>query len=68
MYKGKSVKLYYMTQVREAPPAFVVFANYPDSVKDSHLRYIEKGLREYFGFGGTPLRIYVRARRRDRDS
>ena len=30
MYKGKEVKLYYMTQVREEPPAFVIFANYPD--------------------------------------
>ncbi len=67
MYKGKPVKLYYMTQVRGEPPAFVVFANYPDSVKDSHLRYIEKALREYFGFHGTPIRIYVRARRRERN-
>jgi GTPase len=65
MYKGKEVKLYYMTQVREEPPAFVIFANYPDSIKDSHLRYIEKGLREYFGFHGTPLRIYIRARKRE---
>lgn len=66
MYKGKEVKLYYMTQVREEPPAFVIFANYPDSIKDSHLRYIEKGLREYFGFHGTPLRIYIRARKREK--
>ncbi|MHB8881760.1 MAG: ribosome biogenesis GTPase Der [Thermodesulfovibrionales bacterium] len=68
MYKGKEVKLYYMTQVREEPPAFVIFANYPDSIKDSHLRYIEKGLREYFGFHGTPLRIYIRERKREKNS
>ncbi|TAN38533.1 MAG: ribosome biogenesis GTPase Der [Nitrospirae bacterium] len=68
MYKGKDVKLYYMTQVKEEPPAFVIFANYPDSIKDSHLRFIEKGLREYFGFHGTPLRIYIRERKREKNN
>jgi len=65
MYKGKQVKLYYMTQVKGEPPAFVIFANYADAVKDSHLRFIERGLREEFGFEGTPMKIYVRARRRE---
>lgn len=64
MYKGRSVKLYYMTQVKGEPPAFVIFANYPDAVKDSHLRFIESMLRDYFVFEGTPLKIYVRARRK----
>jgi GTP-binding protein len=65
MYKGKEVKLYYMTQVKTEPPSFVVFANYAGAVKDSHLRFIEKGLRDFFLFEGTPIRIYVRARKRD---
>jgi GTP-binding protein len=65
MYKGRSVKLYYMTQVKGDPPAFVIFANYREAVKESHLRSIEKRLREYFVFEGTPIRIYVRARRRE---
>jgi GTP-binding protein len=65
MYKGKEVKLYYMTQVKGEPPAFVIFANYADAVKDSHLRFIERGLREQFVFEGTPIKIYVRARKRD---
>ncbi|MEW6109139.1 MAG: ribosome biogenesis GTPase Der [Nitrospirota bacterium] len=68
LYKGRTVKLYYMTQVKTEPPCFVVFANYPDAVKDFHLRFIEKGLRDHFLFEGTPLRIYVRARRRERKS
>jgi GTP-binding protein len=63
-YRGREVKLYYMTQVKEEPPAFVIFANYPDAVKDFHLRFIEKELRENFMFEGTPIRIYIRARRR----
>ncbi len=62
--KGRPVKLYYMTQVKGEPPAFVIFANYPDAIKESQLRHIEKGLRDSFAFSGTPIRIYVRARKR----
>lgn len=62
LYKGKTVKFYYMTQVGVEPPQFVLFANYPEGVKDSSLRHIEKILREQFSFSGTPLRIFVRKR------
>ena len=65
LFKGRKVKIYYMTQVKGEPPAFALFTNYPEAVKDHHLRFIERELRRYFGFEGTPLRIYVRARRRE---
>lgn len=68
MYRGKELKLYYMTQVREEPPGFVIFCNYPEAVKEQPLRFIEKGLRESFSFEGTPLKIYVRARKQDKAS
>lgn len=64
-HKGREVKLYYISQVKTSPPSFVIFANYPGALQDSHLRYFERGLREFFGFEGTPLRIFVRARRRE---
>ncbi len=63
-YKDKAAKLYYITQVKTEPPSFVFFANRPSLLKDTHLRYIEKALREKFVFMGTPIRIYVRARER----
>jgi GTP-binding protein len=66
LYRGRAVKLYYMTQVREEPPGFVVFANYPTAVKEQYLRFIEKRLRENFSFEGTPVNIYVRARKREK--
>jgi GTP-binding protein len=65
MYKGRDVKLNYMTQTGTEPPAFVIFANYKDAIKDSHLRFIEKKLREHFGFEGTPLKIFVRAKKKN---
>ncbi|MBI5640738.1 MAG: ribosome biogenesis GTPase Der, partial [Nitrospirae bacterium] len=68
MYKGKEVKLFYLTQVRGEPPTFVIFANYPNAIKDNQLRFIERGLRDYFSFEGTPIKIYVRARRREENS
>jgi GTP-binding protein len=62
MYRGKAVKLYYMTQVREEPPGFVIFCNFPEAVREQQVRFIEKGLRESFSFEGTPLKIFIRAR------
>jgi GTP-binding protein len=63
-YKGKAVRLYYITQVKTEPPAFVIFTNHPSVLKDAYIRHIEKGLREKFSFMGTPIRIYVRERER----
>ena len=65
MYKGKEVRLNYMTQTGTEPPTFVIFANYKDAIKDSHLRFIEKKLREQFGFEGTPMKIFVRAKKKN---
>ncbi len=61
-YKGKEVKVFYMTQVNVEPPAFTIFANYPSAIKEQHLRNLEKALREEYSFTGTPIRIYVKSR------
>jgi GTP-binding protein len=65
-YKGKTVKLYYITQVKTEPPAFVVFTNYTSALRDATMRQIEKGLRNRFSFTGTPIRIYVKPKKRDK--
>jgi len=59
---GKKIKIYYTTQVQTAPPQFVFFANYPDKVHFSYLRYLDNVLRKNFGFEGTPIRLTVRKR------
>ncbi len=63
-HKGKRVKILYATQIETAPPVFVFFVNYPDAFKKEYIRYLEKKLRERFGFKGTPLRIFIRERKR----
>jgi GTP-binding protein len=59
---NRRVKIYYMTQVAVAPPAFLLFTNKEMKLHFSYERYIENRIREAFGFVGTPIRIRVRAR------
>jgi GTP-binding protein len=59
---GKWVKFYYATQVDIAPPSFVFFCNYAESVHFTYRRYLENQLREQFGFVGTPVRMRFRNR------
>ncbi len=63
-HRGKTVKIFYITQVGIEPPSFAVFVNYPAAIKDAHTRHIEKMLRTNFTFKGTPIRIFVRERKR----
>lgn len=57
---SKKIKIVYSTQVATAPPTFVLFANYPEEVHFSYLRYLENVLRKNFGFEGTPIKLIVR--------
>ena len=58
--KGKYVKIYYITQTDVEPPDFVFFSNHPELVQESYKRFLERKIREHFGFTGCPLRIKLR--------
>ncbi len=60
----RPVKLNYMTQTRVRPPTFAVWANTPDGVPEAYRRYLENRLRSTYGFGGTPIRVQFRQKRR----
>jgi GTP-binding protein len=60
---SKRIKIYYLTQVRTAPPTFAFFCNYPESVHFSYKRYLENQLRETFDFNGAPLKLLFRKRK-----
>ncbi len=60
--KNKRLKILYTTQINTQPPTFVMFTNNGDLMKDHYKRYMEKKLREAFGFFGTPIRIALRER------
>ncbi|MBF0321250.1 MAG: ribosome biogenesis GTPase Der [Nitrospirae bacterium] len=63
-YKGKQTKVFYISQVAVEPPQFAVFLNYPEAIKDNHMRYIEKLIRQGYPFNGTPIRVYIKKRNR----
>lgn len=65
-YRGREVKLFYATQVASAPPTVVIFTNLPAGVTSQYRRYLERVFREAIPLSGVPLRLYFRARRRDR--
>jgi GTP-binding protein len=60
---GRPVKIRYMSQNKTRPPGFVLFANRPESVPESYLRYLSNGLRDSFGLQGVPLRLTLRRTR-----
>lgn len=59
---GKQPKILFATQAGIEPPTFVIFAT--DFLESSYRRFIERRLREEFGFSGSPIRISVRLRDR----
>jgi GTP-binding protein len=61
---GKDIKLNYVTQVKTNPPAFTFFANEPTLVEEKYRRFLERKIREHFGFEGVPLSIYFRKKRK----
>ncbi len=61
-HKGRSLKIYYATQVSIRPPHLVLFVNDPELAHFSYERYLEHRLRQAFGFAGSPIRLTFRPR------
>jgi GTP-binding protein len=61
-YKGRRVKIYYITQVDTEPPTFTVFTNIPEGIKDAQIRFLESRIRKKYSFRGTPIRIFKKKR------
>jgi GTP-binding protein len=57
---GKQPRILFATQADTRPPRFVVFAT--GFLEPQYRRYIERRLRETFGFEGSPIEISVRVR------
>lgn len=61
---GKSPRLYYLTQAESRPPTFIVMSNAPESIHFSYRRYVVNQLRERFGFGGVPVRVFYKGKKK----
>lgn len=59
---GKQPRILFATQASTRPPRFVIFAS--GFIEAGYRRFLERRLREEFGFEGTPIEISVRVRER----
>lgn len=59
-YRGRMIKIKYVTQLPTYYPAFAFFCNYPKHVKDNYKQYLENQLRKNFTFTGVPVGIFFR--------
>jgi GTP-binding protein len=66
LYKNRSVKLNYITQVSTAPPTFVIYTNFPDGIHFSYERYLLNQLRKTFSFEGVPVRLRFRKKGKEK--
>lgn len=57
---GKQPKILFATQASTCPPRFVLFTT--GFLEASYRRFIERKLRENFGFEGTPIEVSIRVR------
>jgi GTP-binding protein len=57
---GGGAKVLYAVQGASDPPTFTLFAN--RELPQTYVRYLERSIREAFGFGSTPLKLRVRRR------
>lgn len=59
---GHRLKFFYATQVKEAPPTFLLFVNRDDLFSTPYRKYLIDQLRRAFGFEGCPLIIVPKPR------
>jgi len=60
VYKGKEVKIKFVTQLPTRSPAIAFFCSTPQYIKEPYQRFLENKLREHFDFEGIPVRLYFR--------
>ncbi|MGB7449875.1 MAG: ribosome biogenesis GTPase Der [Ornithinimicrobium sp.] len=61
---GKQPRILFATQADTRPPRFVLFAS--GFIEAGYRRFLERRLREEYGFVGTPIEISVRVREKRR--
>lgn len=62
-HSGKTLRMYYGTQVRSDPPTFLIYVNDPSLAHFTYIRYLENCIRKEYNFVGTPIRVIMRPRR-----
>jgi GTP-binding protein len=58
--KGKYVKIKFINQLPTHAPTFAFYANLPQYITESYIRFLENRLREQFDFNGVPIQLFMR--------
>jgi GTP-binding protein len=61
---GRHVRMYYATQAGTCPPTFYISTNHAEDVGAPYRRYLSNQFRQIYGFEGSPLRVFVRGRKK----
>ena len=59
-YKGKFVRIKYVTQLPTRYPSFAFFCNLPQYVREPYRNYLENFIRKKVDFSGVPITIFFR--------
>ncbi len=59
---GHRLRFYYATQVRQAPPTFLLFVNRDELFSDAYRKYLAGEMRRAFGYEGCPIVLVPKAR------
>ncbi|MEI8290161.1 MAG: ribosome biogenesis GTPase Der [Verrucomicrobiota bacterium] len=60
--QGHRLKFYYATQVRQAPPTFLLFVNNDELMSDQYKKYLANEMRTAFGYEGCPIILVPKPR------
>ncbi len=56
-YKGRYIKIKYITNLPTKTPTIAFFCNFPQYIKKQYKSYLENQFRKNFGFEGVPISI-----------
>ncbi|MFH1861670.1 MAG: ribosome biogenesis GTPase Der [bacterium] len=59
-FNGRFINIKYISQLNTEPPLFGFFCNFPQGVGTSYQRFMERTIRELYGFQGVPIRLTFR--------
>ena len=59
-WKGKYIKIKYITQLPTPSPSFAFFCNLPQYIRDPYKRFLENKLRSHFDYTGCVLQVFLR--------
>lgn len=59
-YRGKYIRIKYITQLPTKAPTFAFFCNFPTHIKEPYTRFLINRMHEHFDFSGVPIKIVYR--------